>query len=76
MRTRLGDVQIPEKLPIRKRLGDHGIVSRLWDRHDVFAIQGRSRYHETDFAPQFKPLLTLLELIGFNLHDVFPGVGR
>ena len=39
MRTRLGDVKLPEKLPIRKRLGDHGIVSRLWDRHDVFAIR-------------------------------------
>jgi hypothetical protein len=65
-----------KKLPIRKRLGDHGIVSRLWDRHDVFAIQRRWRYHETEIVPQFKPLLTLLELIGFNLHDVFPGVGR
>ena len=38
--------------------------------------EGVGRYHETDFASQFKPLLTLLELIGVNLHDAFPGVGR
>ena len=52
-------------------------MSRLWDRHDVFAIRvvvrSHERYYKTNLVSQFKPLLTLLELRDVSLHHAAPG---